>query len=409
MQPNTKAFPVLTLVGALLVSIASVFFQVTHVGAQQKRPVVTSRSALQEAPADKNAAPPSSQTAAGLENYKFLFSFPHDDIVTCAAFSRDGGWLATGSEAGTVIVADLATQKQRKIEGLHPDGNGVYVLNFSPDGELLLTGGSGSKNTGQIKILQTSDYSVVQTLDAHLGHAVDFLQISNDKNWLLSADNTRINVWDFKAKSVIRSFPRLDARLLFDEGRLLVMGVGDITNQPDSHFSRRFLPDGSILFVNIIDGKITREIRTVSPQPIRGMAMVSGHDALVALAQTKEGYIVHFVDGRNHTILKSTPITPYQPEPGWHIVGNRRIDFGLTKNYYVAVYNDRRVTHLIDYSAGKVSSFDHRSQIGFSFDHTGKRFAVLGGINNAALTGSPEQHYWTVSVFSFDPKTAMKR
>jgi len=133
--------------------------------------------------------------------YKFLFSFPHDDIVTCAAFSRDGRWLATGSELGTVIVTDLATQKQRKFEGLHPEGNGVYVLNFSSDGELLLTAGSGSKNTGQIKILQTSDYSAVQTLDAHLGNAVDFLQISNDRNWLLSADRTRVNVWDFKAKA----------------------------------------------------------------------------------------------------------------------------------------------------------------------------------------------------------------
>ena len=383
--------------------------QVPRVGAQQKRPGGRSRSAPGKTPAEASAASISSQTAAGLENYKFLFSFRHDDIVTCAAFSRDGRSLATGSEAGTVIVVDLATQKQRKIESLHPDGNGVYVLSFSQDGELLLTAGSGSKNTGQIKILQTSDYSIVQTLDAHLGHAVDFLQISNDKNWLVSADNTRINVWDFRAKSVVRSFPRLDARLLFDGGRLLVMGVGDITNQPDSHFSRRFLPDGSILFVNITDGMITREIRTVSPQPIRGIARVSGYDALVALAQTKEGYTVHFIDGRNQTILKSTPITPYQPEPGWQMLGTRRIDFALTENYYVAVYNDRSVTHLIDYSSGKVSRFDHRSLIGFSFDHTGKRFAVLGGINNAALTGSPEQHYWTVSVFSFDPKAAMKR
>ena len=151
--------------------------------------------------------------------------------------------LATGSELGTVIVVDLATQKQRKIESLHPDGNGVYVLNFSQDGELLLTAGSGFKNTGQIKILQTSDYSIVQTLDAHLSHGVDFLRSPTTRTGSFRLTTPVSTSGISRRKSVVRTFPRLDARLLFDGGRLLVMGVGDITNQPDSHFSRRFLPD----------------------------------------------------------------------------------------------------------------------------------------------------------------------
>ena len=352
----------------------------------------------------------SAQSAPHLENYKFLFSFPHDDIVTCAAFSHDGRWLATGSEAGTIIVVDLATQKQRKIEGLYPNGNGINVVSFSDDGKLLLTGGWGHtdfKDTGLIKILQTSDYSVVQTLDTSQGHTVDFLSISNDNKWLISADESKINVWDFQAKRIIRTIPRLDAKLFFDGVRTLVMGIG-VTNESDSVMFRRSVPSGSIVFVDIVDGEIKKEIRTVSPKPIRGLAVVSGSDQLVVLAQTDQSYVVHLVDGRHDKILKSISIKPYQPEPGYRLIGSPRIDFGISANYHVAFYNDRRVTYLIDYDAGRVSSFEHRSQVGFSFDNAGKRFAVLGGINNAALTGMPSQNYWTVSVFSFDPTTTTK-
>ena len=46
-------------------------------------------------------------------DYEYLFSFRHDDIITCADFSGNGKWLATGSEVGTIIITDLATKDSK--------------------------------------------------------------------------------------------------------------------------------------------------------------------------------------------------------------------------------------------------------------------------------------------------------
>src|ERR1700716_3054999 len=58
-------------------------------------------------------------------SYEYLFSFRHDDIVTCAAFSKDGRWLATGSELGTVLVTDIESRKEIAIKNSNSRDNGV--------------------------------------------------------------------------------------------------------------------------------------------------------------------------------------------------------------------------------------------------------------------------------------------
>jgi len=62
----------------------------------------------------------------------------HRLTVTCAAFSPDGKWLATGSQDGEVKIWNVATRTI--VTSLHVTTNAVWSTAFTPDGESLLTG-----------------------------------------------------------------------------------------------------------------------------------------------------------------------------------------------------------------------------------------------------------------------------
>ena len=75
----------------------------------------------------------------------------------------------------------------------------------------------------------------------------------------------------------------------------------------------------------------------------------------------------------------------------------------ILEKYPLLIANDRRNTLIVNYKSKKMEVIEHRSLVGITFDHSGKYFAILGGINNKDLTGIDKQHYWTVNVFSFEP------
>ena len=62
----------------------------------------------------------------------------HKLTVTCAAFSPDGKWLATGSQDGAVKIWNVAIQKS--VASLDVTTNAVWSTAFTPDGKSLLTG-----------------------------------------------------------------------------------------------------------------------------------------------------------------------------------------------------------------------------------------------------------------------------
>jgi WD40 repeat protein len=62
----------------------------------------------------------------------------HTDCVTSVAFSPDGQILASGSEDGTVILWDTATNQPIGIPFHQTDSNlGITSIAFSPDGRFL--------------------------------------------------------------------------------------------------------------------------------------------------------------------------------------------------------------------------------------------------------------------------------
>lgn len=151
---------------------------------------------------------------------KYQFSFRQDDIITCAAFSRDGRWLATGTEVGTVMVSDLQSRHEVVLKNPQARDNGVQTLRFSQDGQLLLVGGFGDKNGGgQIKVLRAPDYSTAVSLDVPGESVVDYLDLSPDNKLLISGSSNAVRVWDWQKRQIVWELKLEGVAPLFDGNR----------------------------------------------------------------------------------------------------------------------------------------------------------------------------------------------
>jgi mono/diheme cytochrome c family protein len=82
----------------------------------------------------------------------------HNDLVYCAALSRDGKWLASGGYDRKVILWDVSTSKPSVILTGH---NGpIYDLDFHPDGRMLATASADQT----LKLWSVPDGSRLDTL-----------------------------------------------------------------------------------------------------------------------------------------------------------------------------------------------------------------------------------------------------
>ena len=332
-------------------------------------------------------------TQTGTPNYEYLFSFRHDDIVTCAAFSNDGRWLATGSELGTVLVTNIESKKEIAIK--HPDSrdNGVVGLRFSQDSQFLVVGGFGNKNGGgEIRILRTSDYTIVISLDVPGDKVISQVGISPDNKWLFSSDRGDVWVWNLETKSVAWHLASEDAAVSFDGDREILLA---------GRSASLGVTAGQIAFLNLVDGRVNRILRTAIKEPIKRLVTAKSKSELFALT---DGAIVYRLNNQTGEIKQRIPLTDIYASAGpyplhvWYTT-----DFEVLDAYPIFVVSDRQNTLFVNYLSSKVVVLDHRSMVGIKLNPSGKNFALLGGVKDGSMSGVPPQHYWTVSLFSFKP------
>lgn len=103
----------------------------------------------------------------------------HKHSVRAVAFSRDGHWMASGSEDGTFVLWDLANHMEKRV--LAADfrtAPSAFGLAFSYDSHLLAGGGMGA-----IRIWNTGTSGLVQELNTQGGFV---------RSLALSPDGTRL-------------------------------------------------------------------------------------------------------------------------------------------------------------------------------------------------------------------------
>ena len=113
--------------------------------------------------------------------------------VTALQISKDGRFLACGTEEGTVFIRDISAK--RDLQSIQAHRGAVHALQFDSRSQRLVTGGSDGK------IRAWDLYSGTQELEIRdYGSGIADLALSPDDRYLAAAGNRKeVYLWEFPA------------------------------------------------------------------------------------------------------------------------------------------------------------------------------------------------------------------
>lgn len=145
--------------------------------------------------------------------------------VHSVSFSRDGRWLASGADDGTVQLWELASGK--KLRQFNGHDRSVHSVAFSGDGEWLASGSDDCT----VRLWAVASGKELRQFNGH-GRGVHGVAFSGDGKWLASggADGTAM-LWEAATGRVLRQFRGHAGSFLSvalsGDGKLLAAGGGD--------------------------------------------------------------------------------------------------------------------------------------------------------------------------------------
>ena len=144
----------------------------------------------------------------------------HDWIVSCATFSPDGKWIASGSQDRTVKIWD-ATHREL-IATLHAATGAVWSVAFTPDGRHLITSGYGGT-----KLWETATWQLTKNFPGQVSAVSptgSLLAVSESSptDWLNPGGG--VSLWDYRRGEKLREWARPAGALAFSpEGKQLAL------------------------------------------------------------------------------------------------------------------------------------------------------------------------------------------
>lgn len=157
----------------------------------------------------------------------------HEEYPNQMDIHPDGSILASASYDSSILSSSrLGNIKLWSL----PEGNEIStidlksnVLKFTPDGQFLVTAGSGNGYVNRINLLSPTDYEVALALDGHT-NTIEHVAFSSNNKLMASSDrNKTIKLWSMPNGELLHTFNALDLYInslaLSPDGKLIAIGT----------------------------------------------------------------------------------------------------------------------------------------------------------------------------------------
>lgn len=151
----------------------------------------------------------------------------HNDGVLTVNFSHDGNLLVSGGKEGAVRIWSVAETKE--IRQFPVSAGGINSVDFSPDGRLLLTGGKDTR----LRLLDAESGKELRVFEGHVQRVWSSLFSPNGRRAISGSGDGTLRLWDVFTGQTLRLIDGHRARVwsvaLSSDGLQAVSGSDDST------------------------------------------------------------------------------------------------------------------------------------------------------------------------------------